>query len=42
MKISQEVRDFAAKQELDENAALEAGMKEKSKEFADKGSEIYL
>jgi phosphomethylpyrimidine synthase len=42
MKISQEVRDFAAKKDMDEQAAIEAGMKEKSKEFADNGSEVYL
>ncbi|WP_196885519.1 phosphomethylpyrimidine synthase ThiC [Aureivirga sp. CE67] len=42
MKITQEVRDFAAKKELDSEEALEAGMQEKAKEFADKGSELYL
>ena len=42
MKITQEVRDFAAKKELDEQNALEEGMKEKSKEFTEKGSEVYL
>ncbi len=42
MKISQEVRDYAAKQELDAQEALEKGMAEKSKEFKDKGSEVYL
>jgi phosphomethylpyrimidine synthase len=42
MKISQEVRNFAAKKDLDEQTALEVGMKEKSKEFTDKGSEVYL
>ncbi|MCB0409761.1 MAG: phosphomethylpyrimidine synthase ThiC [Flavobacteriales bacterium] len=42
MKITQEVRDFAAKKEMDEQKALEEGMKEKSKEFTDKGSEVYL
>ena len=42
MKITQEVRAFAAKQEMDESKALEEGMKEKSKEFTDKGSEVYL
>ncbi|HRH56051.1 MAG TPA: phosphomethylpyrimidine synthase ThiC [Chitinophagales bacterium] len=36
MKISQEVRDYAA------NEAAEKGMQEKSKEFLEKGSEIYL
>ncbi|MGE0561645.1 MAG: phosphomethylpyrimidine synthase ThiC [Flavobacteriales bacterium] len=42
MKITQEVRDFAAKQELDEQNALEKGMKEKSKEFSEQGGEVYL
>ena len=42
MKISQEVRDYAAKNELDEQKALEEGMKEKAAEFKDKGSEVYL
>ncbi|RZS99603.1 phosphomethylpyrimidine synthase ThiC [Aquimarina brevivitae] len=42
MKISQEVRDYAAKKELDEQQVLEAGMKEKAQEFKDKGSEVYL
>ncbi|MCA1642240.1 MAG: phosphomethylpyrimidine synthase ThiC [Acidobacteria bacterium] len=41
MKITQEVRDYAARKELDEQAALEAGMKEKSAEFAAAGAEIY-
>ncbi|HUM53142.1 MAG TPA: phosphomethylpyrimidine synthase ThiC [Chitinophagales bacterium] len=36
MKISQEVRDYAANEEA------EKGMQEKSKEFIEKGSEIYL
>jgi phosphomethylpyrimidine synthase len=35
MKISQEVRDYAANEEA------EKGMQEKSKEFIEKGSEIY-
>jgi phosphomethylpyrimidine synthase len=41
MKITQEVRDYAAQKELDERAALEAGMKEKSSEFVAAGAEIY-
>jgi len=41
MKITQDVRDYAAKLELDEKAALEQGLKEKSEEFRKKGSEIY-
>jgi phosphomethylpyrimidine synthase len=40
MKITQDVRDYAAKQNTD--AMLEAGMAEKSAEFRAKGGEIYL
>jgi phosphomethylpyrimidine synthase len=42
MKITEDVRAYAAKQGVDEAAALEAGMAEMSKEFKDKGSEVYL
>ncbi|MFB9056838.1 phosphomethylpyrimidine synthase ThiC [Mariniflexile ostreae] len=42
MKISQEVRDFAAKNEIKGNEVFKKGMEEKSKEFKDKGSEVYL
>lgn len=42
MKITQELRDFAAAQGLDEQEALEKGLAEKAKEFIEKGSEIYL
>ncbi len=42
MKITQDVREFAAEQEISEEEALQKGMKEKAKEFADKGSELYL
>jgi phosphomethylpyrimidine synthase len=41
MKITQDVRDYAAKQGVSESAALEKGMAEKSKEFVAKGAEIY-
>jgi phosphomethylpyrimidine synthase len=41
MKITQDVRDYAAQKQLDEQAALEAGMKEKSEEFRKGGAEIY-
>ncbi len=41
MKITQDVRDYAAKQGVDEKAALEKGMEEKSLEFVKQGSEIY-
>jgi len=42
MKISQEVRDYAAKKELDDAKALTQGMEEKAAEFKEKGSEVYL
>lgn len=42
MKITQDVREYAAKQGMQDEAALEEGMKEKSREFVEKGSEIYL
>ena len=41
MKISQDVRDFAASHHLSEQAALEEGMKEKAVEFVKAGAEIY-
>ncbi|MGH1428317.1 MAG: phosphomethylpyrimidine synthase ThiC [Arenicella sp.] len=41
MKITQDVRDYAAKKELDEAEALAKGMEEKSKEFLEKGAEVY-
>ncbi len=41
MKITQDVRDYAAKQGVDEKAALEKGMEEKSVEFVKQGAEVY-
>ena len=41
MKITQDVRDYAAKKQLDEQQAIQIGMKEKSDEFKKTGSEIY-
>jgi phosphomethylpyrimidine synthase len=41
MKITQEVRDYAAGKQLDEQAALAAGMHEKAEEFKQAGAEIY-
>lgn len=41
MKITQDVRDYAAKQGVTEDEALQQGMTQKSKEFKDKGAEIY-
>jgi phosphomethylpyrimidine synthase len=42
MKITQEVRRFAAEKGLEEDLALEEGMKEKAAAFKEAGSEIYL
>ena len=42
MKISQEVRDFAAKNDIVDNEVIAKGFVEKSKEFKDKGSKVYL
>jgi phosphomethylpyrimidine synthase len=41
MKISQEVREFAAENQVNENDALEVGMKAKAAEFSASGGEIY-
>ncbi len=41
MKITQDVREYAEKQGLEEEKALAVGMSEKAKEFIDKGREIY-
>ena len=42
MKITQDVREFAAENELNEADALAKGMEEKAKEFSEKGNELYL
>jgi len=42
MKITQDVREYAEKEGLKEEEALKKGMEEKSKEFSEKGSEVYL
>ena len=41
MKITQDVRDYAAQKEINEQAALQLGLKEKAEEFLSAGSEIY-
>ena len=41
MKITQDVRDYAKKQGVSNEAALKKGMQEKAIEFVKKGSEIY-
>lgn len=42
MKISQDVRDYAEENGLNDDAVLEEGMKEKAEEFKKSGSEIYI
>jgi phosphomethylpyrimidine synthase len=41
MKITQDVRDYAAQKRIDEQQAIEVGMKEKAEEFLKGGAEIY-
>jgi len=41
MKITQDVREYAAQKEIDEQAALSLGMREKAEEFVASGAKIY-
>jgi hypothetical protein len=41
MKITQDVRDYAAKLGVSEQEALKKGMEEKAVEFVRKGGELY-
>ena len=41
MKITEDVRKYAAEQGIAEEQALKRGMEEKSREFVEKGNEIY-
>ena len=41
MKITEDVRSYAAEKQLEETVALEAGMQEKSDEFRQSGSQLY-
>ncbi len=42
MKITQDVRDYAAQKKIEEDQAIQIGLQEKSEEFRKAGSEIYL
>ena len=42
MKITEDVRKYAAEQGIVETAALEAGMAQKSQEFVEGGAEVYV
>lgn len=41
MRITEDVRKFAAEQKLSEEEALRAGMEQKAREFTETGAEIY-
>jgi phosphomethylpyrimidine synthase len=41
MKITEDVRKYAAEQGLAEEEALEKGLATKAEEFIDKGAEVY-
>ena len=41
MKITEDVRRFAAQQQISEEQALDVGLEQKAREFAEKGSELY-
>ena len=42
MKITQDVRDYAAQLDMNEQQALEAGLREKADEFRKTGGELYV
>ncbi len=42
MKITEDVRRYAEEQGLTDQEAIERGMREKSEEFKEKGSEVYV
>jgi phosphomethylpyrimidine synthase len=41
MKITEDVRKYAAEQGISDEAALQKGMEEKSHEFVEKGADLY-
>ncbi len=41
MKITEDVRKYAEEQKISESEAVKRGMEEKSKEFVEKGAEVY-
>ena len=41
MRITEDVRRYAAEKGIDEAAAIERGLQEKAKEFQETGAEIY-
>jgi len=41
MKITGDVRKYAAEQQISEERAVQAGLEQKSREFSEAGAEIY-
>ena len=41
MRITEDVRKFAAEQKVSEDQALQACLEQKAKEFVEKGAEVY-
>ena len=41
MRITQDIRDFARNQGLDDESALEKGLRDKAQEFAETGGDLY-
>lgn len=41
MKITEDVRKYAAEHGLTDSKAIESGMQEKRKEFVETGAELY-
>jgi phosphomethylpyrimidine synthase len=41
MKITDDVRKYAAEQGITDEQAIDSGMQEKAREFVEKGSEVY-
>ena len=42
VKITEDVRKYAAEHGLTDAEAIESGMKEKRKEYLEKGAEVYV
>jgi hypothetical protein len=42
VKITEDVRKFAAQQKISEEEALGVGLEQKAREFVEKGAEVYV
>ncbi len=42
MRITEDVRKYAAEQGIGEQEAIKKGLEEKSKEFVETGAEVYV